>query len=216
MCYKNTENYLPGVERDLSNLKRFCREKNVKFEKLFEDEVNLQNFLDRLYVQRKFLNTIWICGHGDFFSATNYFLTLSDGDGAIDDREFSEIFSSRWRLSSDILLFIIDICHSGTFVDLPYEYSISSKSFAKTNNPKSIRVENKLVVCVSACRDNQVTSDSALSGGLLTSSILNILDDFNTVTFAKFFALVKLEVPQLQVTCNRNNIDFEKLLIRFE
>ncbi|KAF5444178.1 hypothetical protein F2P56_036674, partial [Juglans regia] len=61
---------------------------------------------------------------------------------------------------------IVDACHSGTILDLDYTYDLQRKDW-KSNRPPSKLADNStsgtstgLAICLSACGDDQMTSDT--------------------------------------------------------
>uniref|UniRef100_A0A6C0J6T5 Peptidase C14 caspase domain-containing protein n=1 Tax=viral metagenome TaxID=1070528 RepID=A0A6C0J6T5_9ZZZZ len=81
------------------------------------------------------------------------------------------------RLPKDAKLFaLIDACHSGTSLDLPYIYRIANGLECHGNE------QDILDVCkISGCRDNQTSADAFINKnfqGALTFTFIKTLDDF--------------------------------------
>ena len=81
------------------------------------------------------------------------------------------------RLPKDAKLFaLIDACHSGTSLDLPYIYRIENGLECHGNE------QDILDVCkISGCRDNQTSADAFINKnfqGALTFTFIKTLDDF--------------------------------------
>tara|TARA_Y200000002_G_scaffold240881_1_gene199133 strand:- start:880 stop:2304 length:1425 start_codon:yes stop_codon:yes gene_type:complete len=82
------------------------------------------------------------------------------------------------KIPSDCKLFsIVDACHSGTSLDLPYVYRLDTG--IKVN-----RQDENLanIVKISGCRDNQTSADAYINGkfqGALTFAFIKTMEDFN-------------------------------------
>lgn len=110
------------------------------------------------------------------------------------------------------LMFLVDCCHSGTMLDLPYRYlTINQKS---TQENKNSKVKCKCMM-ISGCRDNQVSMDAydinhnKQFSGALTSSLLHVLRRYDytisihilLLEIRKFLRKNKFEqVPQICCT----------------
>ncbi|KAL5857331.1 hypothetical protein ACOSQ3_004789 [Xanthoceras sorbifolium] len=74
---------------------------------------------------------------------------------------------------------IVDACHSGTILDLKYKYNRDKKEW-KDNSPPSSGVNKAtsggLAICISACADDQVASDTtAFTGNTMNGAMTYIL-----------------------------------------
>ena len=79
------------------------------------------------------------------------------------------------------LVIIIDACHSGTMIDLPYKW-INDNTYENVNSGKAIKAD---IIMISGCRDNQTSADAysqQLIGyyGALTCSIVGIMNKVDT------------------------------------
>jgi hypothetical protein len=80
-----------------------------------------------------------------------------DQNGPIVDDEINEKFISRLPKNVKLVMFI-DACHSGTCLDLKYNYTMDSKNTCITyNNYKDCLAE---VTMISGCKDPQTSADA--------------------------------------------------------
>ena len=97
-----------------------------------------------------------------------------DTSGLIRDDTLYDILVK--QLPIDCTLFsIIDACHSGTALDLPYLYRIDT-GIHQQRNPESLAN----IIKVSGCRDSQTSADAYIAGKYqkaLTFSFLKCMDD---------------------------------------
>jgi hypothetical protein len=116
---------------------------------------------------------------------------------------------------------IIDACHSGTSLDLPWEL----KGYESYERESTICRLSNDVMCISGCRDNQLSSDSIdISGnpaGALSMTILQILNQQagnENLTWDEFLTLIRDtlqnngydQIPQLSMGrkgLEKNNVD---------
>lgn len=95
------------------------------------------------------------------------------------------------------LIMIIDACHSGTIVDLPYQYNSSADHTEKVND----NVVEGDVICITGSRDNQVSMDvnqGNVSYGAMSNALQKVLKRLkNTITW-------KLLINQLRVELQKN------------
>jgi len=74
------------------------------------------------------------------------------------------------------LVMIFDACHSGTMVDLPYQ--LKNSKVVKVNN----NVVNGDIICISGCRDNQVSMDVRQDGtayGAMSNALQTVINNLN-------------------------------------
>ena len=99
-----------------------------------------------------------------------------DTHGLIRDDTLYDILVKDLPLESN-LFSIIDACHSGTALDLPYLYRTDT-GVQQQRNPENLAN----IVKISGCRDSQTSADAYISGkyqGALTFSFLKCMDDLN-------------------------------------
>lgn len=96
-----------------------------------------------------------------------------DSDIVIDD-EISELFLRGYK--NDVTIFsLVDTCHSGTMMDLPFKI-IDGKKIVENKN-----VFQHDIFCISSCADNQMSSDDisnmGFGGGLICAFIDELLEN---------------------------------------
>jgi metacaspase-1 len=149
----------------------------------------LYNLVLRCY--RENVEEIWFSysGHGSYIHDTS-----GDEDDNRDECLVPLDYAQKGMLSDDILhhvlsyfpsstklICLIDACHSGTMLDLPYRYLYGHKSVEENENSK---VKGD-VVMISGCRDTQTSADAwnvanrEKYTGAMTSSFLHVLKEFN-------------------------------------
>ncbi|CAK7328479.1 unnamed protein product [Dovyalis caffra] len=77
---------------------------------------------------------------------------------------------------------IVDACHSGTVLDLPFVYNIREKKWEKSGRSKDEKGTNGgLAISISACEDRQFAADtsscigkSSMTGGAMTYILIEI------------------------------------------
>lgn len=120
--------------------------------------------------------------------------------GFILDDEFYEVFTSQIPKGCNAIC-IFDCCHSGTMLDLTYEY----RNKADRRAARRVReVEGGAVYCLSGCKDNQTSAEayferkeatvgtSKVYGGALTIALNSVLESRNyNVTYYQLLAEVK-------------------------
>lgn len=203
--YFGTSAELRGCINDTNNLKEFLIERcNYLPENILmltdnnEDnkptKQNIKNSFDLLVDKAKNeeFTELWLSysGHGsykydksgdedDSYDEVLCPVDYSDSGMITDDYIYKNLIS---LLPSDVTLFsLMDCCHSGTILDLPYIY----KDSVKTNNSNS---HEATVISISGCRDDQTSADSYINSGYegaMTWSFLNALYHVNYKTTIK-------------------------------
>ena len=118
---------------------------------------------------------------------------LSDNNGDEDDKQDECLFSCNLEsirdddiksiiqkyLKSGVTLFcLIDSCHSGTMLDLRYNYKYTKNNNLDYVNPKESETLGN-VYMISGCMDSQVSMDAYLNGkycGALTNAFLGCVN----------------------------------------
>lgn len=136
--------------------------------------------------------------------------------GIISDDELLSIFE-KFNPSTRIYV-IIDSCHSGSMLDLPY--STNDTSSVSSNHIKEIKPD---IVMISGCMDPQVSADAynyklQKFGGALTTSIINVLSRYNHIGQLDFHREVCNEVrnsgfPQIPVLSSSKPLTNDKTIL---
>ncbi|KAH8484060.1 hypothetical protein H0E87_028474 [Populus deltoides] len=89
---------------------------------------------------------------------------------------------------------IVDACHSGTVLDLPYVYNRKAKKWEISNrlSEDEKHTDRGLAISIAACEDRQVAADtsscigkSSINGGAMTSVLIQIVKKNPTITYGK-------------------------------
>ena len=108
--------------------------------------------------------------NGDELSGFDSMFFCVDAEFILDD-EIKLVIDS--NLKKDVSLFaLFDSCHSGTVMDLRYQYLDSGNSDKTTINEKEIETVGS-VVMISGCTDGQTSSETSDNQGAMTASFLN-------------------------------------------
>ena len=97
-------------------------------------------------------------------------------NGLIRDDQIYNLFIKKIPLDCNVLC-MVDACHSGTVLDLPYVYRIDTGIH---NNEIKENLGN--IVKISGCRDNQYSADAYINGkyqGALTFAFFKTLEEIN-------------------------------------
>lgn len=200
--YTNTENELYGCVNDAMNLKTLLttkykyKEENIKT--ILNEEATRSTILQEITTLVKDSSKgdsliLSYSGHGistndrngDEEDGKDELLVTSDNYAIFDD-ELKEILDT--HLQEGVKLFaLFDNCHSGTILDLPYQYfkKPSKKDGAdNASADESLIIRSKTietkgdVICISGCRDDQVSMDAYInfeSTGAMTRSFIDAL-----------------------------------------
>lgn len=192
---------LNGCINDTIKIKNFLKNRcgfvDSDIELLTDDTIikptkhNILNSIRKLtrQVRDENIKEVWFSysGHGAYLK-NNGFDTEKDGNdealvpldystnGLIRDDQLYNLLVK--ELPIDCNLFsVIDACHSGTSLDLPYVYRVDTG--IKTHNNKDNLCN---VLKISGCRDSQTSADAYINGkyqGALTFSFLKTMDELN-------------------------------------
>lgn len=208
--YRNTDSELNGCINDASRIKSFlinkCNYQENKITMITDDTLlkpTKKNILDVLknavsMAVNESLEELWFSysGHGSYVEDKNMdeMATKDDKNNydealvpldyetnglIIDDVLFNEFV--RKIPKSCTLFSLIDACHSGTALDLPYVYRSTSDKIEEHYNSK---YENDLakIIKISGCYDSQTSADAHLENkyqGAMTFAFFKIMEDSN-------------------------------------
>jgi hypothetical protein len=112
------------------------------------------------------------------------------------------------HLKKDVTLFaLFDCCHSGTILDLRYQYFDSEKKDNSTENTKGTETIGN-VIMISGCMDNQTSDDAFINSkyqGAMTWSFLEVVNKNPNVTWKELITTMRStlktskyqQIPQL-------------------
>lgn len=89
---------------------------------------------------------------------------------------------------------IMDCCHSGTAIDLPYLYGKNGK--ISRESTKAVKGD---CVMISGCRDNQTSADAYINytfQGALTATLIKILKTKQTMDWKTLLTLMRYELKK--------------------
>jgi len=98
---------------------------------------------------------------------------------------------------------LMDCCHSGTGLDLPYDYNVAGSKWVQDHNPALGKGD---VILFSGCEDSQTSADiqskRGKSGGAMTHSLLAALREDPTPTYANLIAKIRKQLKKRGFTQN--------------
>lgn len=108
----------------------------------------------------------------------------------LDDEIYSIIKDTKCNMK-----IVLDSCHSGTCVDLPYStlFNTSGKLISQViNNNTPINQKNDIIM-ISGCRDEQYSSDiydikTKKNCGALTNSLVNLINNNNNINLSSLMS----------------------------
>jgi len=89
---------------------------------------------------------------------------------------------------------LMDMCHSGTGLDLPYDYNVNTRRWTEDVNPAHSRGD---VVLFSGCEDSQTSADVqgySGAGGAMTLAFTKAYQQCSSSTYHEFLSVVKREL----------------------
>ena len=89
---------------------------------------------------------------------------------------------------------LMDMCHSGTGLDLPYDYNVNSRRWTEDINPAHSRGD---VVLFSGCEDSQTSADVqgwSGAGGAMTQAFTKAYMQCPSATYHEFLSVVRSEL----------------------
>ena len=232
--YENTTSELKGCKNDVEKLKETLERKfqyrAQNITTLLESQCTRDNILSKFSEllqkasagDRVFFS---FSGHGYFYH--DYSRDEMDGKDelvvtvdrkCIFDDEFKNIIMQ--HLKKEVtLVAIFDNCHSGTILDLPYQYF-------KNNKDNMIHHDRQTdthgtVICLSGCRDDQVSIEAKLGeeyNGALSWTFVQLMKYSGEITWKECVSqlreyLERMRLRQVpQITCG-TQMDLTNLVV---
>jgi len=183
--YIGTSNALAGCINDVNNIHTYLGSKGFTCQLITDHTVlkptrdNILHALTQLLVNAVDGDVLVFeySGHGTYVRDTNrdevdgYDEAMVCLDRRILDDELKSLLVN--HLKKGVTLFVLmDCCHSGTILDLKYQYDGVDKV-----NPKNLETAGK-VYMISGCMDRQTSADAMINKqaqGAMTWSLLNTL-----------------------------------------
>jgi len=231
--YYNTQNQLNGCINDVNNMKtklieRGFSDKNIT---LITDNSKSKKKPTRNNIISEFTNLLkngkegdllyfHYSGHGSYILDTNKdeldgcdeMIVSCDMFGILDD-ELKSIINS--NLKKDVtLVFFSDSCHSGSILDLKYQFLDSTQNNNVVINEGCNETDGN-VIMISGCQDNQTSADAKINNdfqGAMTNALLCVLNKKSSISWVNLLKDMRNElkcsnfeqIPQLS---SGKNID---------
>jgi len=199
--YEGTENELIGCINDVSNIQDMLKS-TYGFTKIYVMTDETQKQPTRENILSSFKSLLMSGESGD----TLFFLFSGHGGSTIDknsdeldgldeviypldlnyiiDDELKELIQT--HLKKDVTLFaLFDSCHSGTMLDLKYQYFNSDQNNSNTENNKNLETLGN-VIMISGCMDSQKSADAYIGlshQGSMTWSFLDAIKSNPNITW---------------------------------
>ena len=199
--YRGTENELIGCINDVNNIQNKLKS-TYGFTNMLVMTDDTQKKPTRENILNAFKSLLMSGQSGD----TLFFLFSGHGGNTIDrnneeldgldeviypldlncivDDELKALIQT--HLKKDVTLFaLFDSCHSGTMMDLKYQYLNSDKSNNNTENNKNLETLGN-VIMISGCMDSQTSADAPISlthQGAMTWSFLEAIKSNQNISW---------------------------------
>lgn len=191
--YKNTAYALNGCINDALNMQTYFKKQSFDNIVVLTDDTPKKP--TRANIIAELTNLLshatsgdFVCvtysGHGSFVDDANNNET-DKHDEAMVPLDFNLIIDDTLKsiidknLKANVTLFLLfDCCHSGTILDLKYQYLDSEQNNTNTINNNEIATKGT-VIMISGCADAQTSADAYInnqSQGALTWSLLDVLN----------------------------------------
>lgn len=233
--YKNTKGELRGCVNDVNDLKKMLTSKynysSSNIRTLIDSQATRKNILNQftqLLRSGKSGETLFVSfsGHGyywndiykkDEIDGKDELIVTVDNYAIVDD-ELKNIIDANLK-ENVTLIALFDNCHSGTILDLPYHYFKENKEMIHHSLCKDTK---GTVVCLSGCRDDQVSMDAYLQGdfnGALTFHFVEMLSQNHSLTWKKLVDSLRINLQEKkfnqvpQITCGRK-MDLDQLRVQ--
>jgi len=227
--YNNTNIQLNGCINDVNNLKKYLINKHRLQNKvcILTDNtilkptkaIILKKYKD-LLTNSKSGDTIFFTysGHGSYINDLNNDeldgkdeLLVSIDNYIITDDELKDITDK--YLPNNVRLFLLfDCCHSGTLMDLKYNY-LSKNNYSEIVTNNSLETKSN-VYLISGCRDDQTSMEAYIKRkiqGAMTHAFLNVIKKNKNLSWKTLLLKMRnqlskkfTQVPQLSAGKNIN------------
>lgn len=222
--YRGTDSELNGCINDANNLCSYLCRNGFKRNDitLLTDDTEIKptrrNIIDNIIdLFQSGADKLWLCysGHGCFVK--DYSGDENDGNdealapldyetnGIILDDHLRGLFS--FLKNNSKLTVILDCCHSGTGMDLTYNFCKKTciwkrnrQKWAMVKDINYPELRNQIIV-ISGCLDSQTSSDAKINKqyqGALTYALLDILNRFPNCNYEQLILLVRQKLKRQQ------------------
>ena len=124
-----------------------------------------------------------------------YILQVTSDEKLIrDDELFGSLIMPVADLKNVTVVCIMDCCHSGTILDLPYQYIPESKSWRVSTHRPGRKAIEATIIALSGCADKEVSWGATVGGkrqGVMTYSVQQALQAGNTTLHDIFVSVRK-------------------------
>ena len=220
--YYNTANELSGCINDAKNLEtRLSKNGFSKIDILTDNSVikptkdNILNALKTLLIESKSGDKLFFSfsGHGTLISDENNDEKDGKDEGMVTiefdlivDDLFNEIIKTYLKTNVTLVV-IMDCCHSGTILDLKYQYLDSDDYNNNTLNEANNETLGE-VIMISGCKDSQTSADAFInktSQGAMTWALLQTLNGEDRLSWKDLLQKMRVtlrtahfdQIPQL-------------------
>lgn len=236
--YNNTPYKLNGCINDVENMKTHLVKKGFNESNICSLTDNTAQKPNRAIILSEFTKLLSNASSGDviFFFYSGHGSNIIDNNNDENDKYDEAIVTLDYNLITDdmfksvidanlkegvTLLAFFDACHSGTMLDLPYQYFDSELFEGNTVNNANKTTKGN-VIMISGCRDVQTSEDAYInnmSQGAMTWSLLESLKT-PSLTWAKLLQEMRnnlkksnyTQIPQLSAGSSSFNINNPILL----
>jgi hypothetical protein len=190
--YLNTRYALSGCIDDAARMKEILSQRGFTDFTILTDTSNIKPTKDNILNQiRQLISSstpgdvlfFYFSGHGsstydrngDETDGNDEMIISTDLKGVLDD-EIAAILSSSMK-DGVLLIALFDSCHSGTMLDLKYNYLDSNNydKYTENNNVNELKGD---IIMISGCMDSQTSTEAFINNkfqGALTWSLIDTL-----------------------------------------
>jgi hypothetical protein len=231
--YNNTQYQLNGCINDAANIKTYILQKGFNESNITTLSDDTQEKPNRDTILTKFQQLLSSSNPGDIvlFTYSGHGSYIKDINNDEKDNNDETIVPIDFNLISDdtlksiidanlkegvTLIAFFDSCHSGTMLDLPYQYFDSENNNNNTINNANSETKGN-VIMISGCRDSQTSADAYInnvSRGAMTWALLTVLNEnSNGISWADLLQkmrtnLINNKYTQMpQLSCGKRSFD---------